>query len=70
MPKKCIVQQHEIDDLIIDDFNAVLTAVKLECVASGSDMGSVLSHPELGNAYDAVVRAIAHLQIVGQEAES
>lgn len=69
MPKECIIKKAEIEELIEDDFAAVLTAVADECESCGSDMGTVIGRPELGDAYDRVAAAIRNLIKVGEAAE-
>jgi hypothetical protein len=67
MPKECIVQKSEINDLIEDDFAAVLSAVADQCEQFSNDIGTVLGHPELGEALLRVARAVHHLQAVELE---
>lgn len=68
MPKECICQQSDINDLIEDDFAAVLSAVADQCEDFSNDMGTVLGHPtKLGEALMQVARAVHHLQAVELE---
>jgi len=69
MPKECIIKKAEIDELIEDDFAAVITAIAEECESCSSDMGTVMGRPELGNAYDRVAAAIRNLIKVGEASE-
>lgn len=69
MPKECIIKKAEIDELIEDDFAAVITAIAEECESCSSDMGTVMGRPELGDAYDRVAAAIRNLIKVGEASE-